>query len=54
MSSYDDAIEALSDFIDVELEASSGDIKGTKALVKKIVRKSYEISTLKYYEEDKK
>jgi len=44
-SAYDNAVEALADFIEVELEASSGDIKGTKELVKKIVKDAYE-----YYE----
>jgi len=43
LSAYDDAVEALANFIEVELEASSGDIKGTKELVKKIVKDAYQI-----------
>jgi len=42
LSAYDDAVEALANFIEVELEASSGNIKGTKELVKKIVKDAYE------------
>jgi len=43
LSAYDDAVEALANFIEVELEASSGDFKGTKELVKKIVKDAYQI-----------
>ena len=50
MSAYDNAVKALTEFIYVELEASNGDFKETKALVKKIVKDAWQDESLDDFE----